>query len=194
MNWWRRCLVLVPVLSFLAAALMLSCGGGSSSSTTATILPTSLIAVAICTGSPPVPTPTPTPTTVPTHTPTPTPACSPTPTSAAICVPSSAFCGTTVNGVTVATTLQFNAQGTFTTHSTTRPDAFRDVTNHGTTAWNPFPTSTNFSGVINYLGNGEFVGVTAGCTCFNVTDAGFTSQTVLVGVNQDPATCPAPCP
>ena len=192
MNWWRRCLVLVPVLSFLAAALMLSCGGSSTSSPVALIY-NGIIAVAICTGSPPVPTPTPTPTDEPTHTPSPTPQCTPV-AEAPICVPANAFCGTVVDGVTVSSTLQFNAQGSFSTKSKTVAQTYHDVTRHGSTRWNTFPTSPDFTGVINYLGNGEFVGVTSGCTCVTVTDAGLISQTVEIGVDQDPATCPAACP
>ncbi len=199
MNWWRRCLVLVPVLSFLAAALMLSCGGGGGFPvTTVPQFFNGIIAVAICSGSPPVPTPTPTPTSVPTPKPSPTPQCSPV-AAAAVCVPGSTnvFCTTVIPSpipTTVPNTVQFNAQGSFSRKSKTVAQTYHDVTNHGSTSWNTFPPSTNFTGVINYLGNGEFVAVTPGCTCVTVTDAGLISQTVEIGVDQDPATCPAACP
>lgn len=95
--------------------------------------------------------------------------------------------GTTAPGNTV----QFNAQGIFGYPKQTGLDKFRDVTNNTSTLWNPVPASVMFPGVISYIGNGEFVGVTSGCTYFTVSDAGF-AQTILMGVNVDPATCPTP--
>ncbi len=194
MKWWRRCLTIVPVLAGLASAMLLSCGGGSSSGTTALGIPTTLFAVLVCTGAPPTATQTPTPTKGATRTPTPTPTpqCSPV-TSAAICIPNSTipFCQT---APTPTTALQFNAQGAFTTRNPKLPQAYRDVTNSASTSWNPFPASANFPGLLTYVSNGVIAALQPGCTCFTVTDAGITSQTVLVGVNQDPATCTTACP
>ncbi len=192
MKLWRRCLTIVPVLAGLASAMLLSCGGGSSSGTTALGIPTTLFAVFVCQGAPPTATQTPTPTkgTTKTPTPTPTPQCSPMATSTAICVPNSGsgFCQN------VPTSLQFNAQGGFTTRNPKEPHAYRDITSSASTAWNPFSSNANFPGQLQYVGNGVLVAFQPGCTCFNVSDAGITSQTILIGVNQDPATCTIACP
>lgn len=67
--WRKRCLVIVPVLGFIMAALLLSCG---SSSTTTTPVPTStpvtLVVLRICSKQPPTGTacPAPTPVALPT--------------------------------------------------------------------------------------------------------------------------------
>lgn len=198
MKSWRRCITIVPVLAGLASAVLLSCGGGSSSGTTALGIPTTLFAVLVCTGAPPTPTQTPTPTKGATRTPTPTPTpqCSPV-TSAAICIPNSTipFCNT---APTPPTALQFNAQGAFTTRNPKVRYAYRDVTNNASTVWNPFGSNPpNFTGQLVYVGNGMFAALrptsSAGCACFNVTDAGIASQSVLVGVNQDASNCTTPC-
>lgn len=196
MKSWRRCLIIVPVLAGLASALLLSCGGGGSSGITPTIIPTSLFAVFVCSGAPPTPTPTPTPTkgATKTPTPTPTPQCSPV-TSASICIPNTnnVFCQT---APTPPTSLQFNAQGAFTTRDPKEPYKYRDVTN--SSAWNPFPESGDITALLSYVTNGVFVALqpvgSAGCACFNVTDAGIPSQSVLVGVNQDVSNCTFACP
>jgi hypothetical protein len=89
-------------------------------------------------------------------------------------------------GTTVGTnTVQFNAQGIFGFANSPKTEKFRDVTNHSSTNW--FPNSP----IISYLGNGQFVGVTTGCTFFTVSDGGF-SQSVVVGINTAPASCPTP--
>ena len=176
MIWRRRCLVLVPVLSFLAAALIMSCGGGSSSTTT-TANPPSILGINVCAGPPP--TPTASPTAGHTPTPTPTPICTP--------VVTSGMVGT----IPPNNTLQFNAQGIFGFLNQPKLDTFHDVTNNTSTLWNPVAASLMFPGVVTYIGNGEFVGLTTGCTYFTVSDAGF-SQTIVVGVNVNPATCPTP--
>jgi hypothetical protein len=106
-------------------------------------------------------------------------------------VPNTAFCNTTVDTQIVESTVPFNAQGIFGYVDQPKTQKYRDVTNNTSTLWNPVSASQTFPGVISYIGNGQFVGVTAGCTYYTVSDAGF-SQTILVGVNVDPATCPAP--
>jgi hypothetical protein len=193
MIWRRRCLVLVPVLSFLAAALTMSCGGGSTG-TPAQAPVLSIFGLNVCSGPPPTPTPTPTATMGHTPTVTPTPICTPIATSGVVCVPKTAFCGTTVDGVTVEDTVSFNAQGVFGFTSTTKNPKYRDVSNSVSTFWHPFtPPNPIFPGVISYQGSdGLFLGVTPGCTFFSVSDGGFFSQNVVVGVNVDPATCPSP--
>jgi hypothetical protein len=181
MIWRRRCLVLVPVLSFLAAALIMSCGGSSSSSSTSTDFP-SLLGFNVCGGTPPPPTPTPKPGK---PTPTPTPICTPIVQTGVVCVPNSTFCGTTVDGQIVTSTVSFNAQGIFGFNSSPETQRYRDITGHSSTNWNPIAPTSTFPGFISYIGNGQFVGITAGCTYFTVSAAGF-SQSVLVGVNTDP--------
>jgi hypothetical protein len=175
MIWRRRCLVLAPVLFFLAATLIMSCGGGSSSSSTTQTNYLSLIGLNVCEGEPPSPTPKPSSS----ATSTPTPICTPIVTSAAV---------GTVPG---SNTVQFNAQGLFGYKTTTKTPKYRDVTDHSSTLWNPIAPTVTFPGMISYVGNGLFVGVTTGCTYFTVSASGF-SQTVVVGVNTDPASCPTP--
>ncbi|HZO80096.1 MAG TPA: hypothetical protein VFB33_00245 [Candidatus Binataceae bacterium] len=62
--WRKRCLVIVPVVGFVASALLLSCGGGSSNPIPLpTATPVTLVGVRICSKFPsataacPVPTP-----------------------------------------------------------------------------------------------------------------------------------------
>ncbi len=58
---------------------------------------------------------------------------------------------------------------------------FRDITNHCSTNWFPVAAEPpNFPGAISYIGNGQFVGLTAGCTFFTVSDGGFL-QSIVVG-------------
>ena len=182
MIWRRRCLVLVPVLSFLAAALIMSCGGGGSSSSTPVGNPSSIIGINVCLGAPPTGTPEPTPTNGHTPTPTPTPICTPIVTGSA---PSS------ITTMPPGNTVQFNAQGIFGFANSPQTEKFRDVTNSASTVWNPIAPTVTYPGVISYLDNGLFVGVTTGCTYFTVSDAGF-SQSIVVGVNVAPGTCASP--
>jgi hypothetical protein len=180
MIWRRRCLVLVPVLSFLAAALIMSCGGGGSSSGTTTVAnPFAIIGLNVCPGTPPVPTPMPSPTKSKTPTPTPTPECTP-----VIGLPA-ATVGTTPGSNTV----QFQAQGIFGKTANPKTPKFHDVT--AGAAWRPIVPTGAFLGSISYQGNGLFIGVTPGCTYFSVSDGGFT-QIVVVGVNPFTPPCPAP--
>jgi hypothetical protein len=182
MIWRRRCLVLVPVLSFLAAVLIMSCGG--SSSDTATALPLQgLIGMNVCVGSPPIPTPKPTATNghVPTVTPTP------------ICTPIAL--STTIPGINAGSnTAQFNAQGIFGFSVDTTNPKYLDITNANNTGWFTIPTSAASPGLINYDTNGAIVGLVPGCTYFTVSAGGF-SQSVLVGVATPVALCsPLPFP
>ncbi len=95
-------------------------------------------------------------------------------------------------GTTIGDNLiQFQAQGIFGFPNKTKNLKYRDVTNSTTTLWNPVAPSMTFPGVINYTHDGQFVGVTTGCTYFTVSDAGF-AQSVVVGVNTDPSSCPTP--
>jgi hypothetical protein len=181
MIWRRRCLVLVPVLSFLAAALIMSCGGGSSSSTTTVANPSSILGINVCLGAPPTGTPKPTPTNGHTPTPTPTPICAPIVSSA----PSPIT--TTPPGNTV----QFNAQGIFGFANSPKTEKFHDVTNSASTLWNPIAPTVTYPGVISYQSNGLFAGVTTGCTYFTVSDGGFV-QSIVVGVNVAPSSCATP--
>jgi hypothetical protein len=180
MIWRRRCLVLVPVLSFLAAALIMSCGGGSSGSTPVAESFRSLVGLSVCLGPPPTTTPKPTPTNGHTPKATPTPIYTPIVTSAII------------NGIVPGTNqLQLNAQGIFNIQNTSSKAKFNDVTNSSSTLWNPIAPTVNFPGFISYQGDGLFIGVTPGCTYFTVSDGGF-SQSVVVAVQPAPSPCPSP--
>jgi hypothetical protein len=87
--------------------------------------------------------------------------------------------------------IQFQAQGIFGYPNKTKNLKYRDVTDSTSTLWNPVAPSMTYPGVISYQGDGQFVGVTGGCTYFTVSDAGF-AQSVVVGVDTDPASCPTP--
>jgi hypothetical protein len=207
MIWRRRCLVLVPVLSFLAAALIMSCGGGSSSTTITAVNSLSVVGLNVCAGPPPTPTTRPTPTPSPTPKPTPTPKAgvigddaseatpevtkTPTPTPTPICTPivTSAVVGTG----SLDNQVQFNAQGVFALTNTSTKLKYRDVTDKA--MWSSIARSATYPGfIVSQQPNGFpglFIGVMPGCTYFTVSDAGFF-QNILVGVNVDPATCPTP--
>lgn len=187
MIWRRRCLVLVPVLSFLAAVLIMSCGGGSSSSTPGAAF-NSIIGLNVCLGAPPTgtPIPTPTPTAGPTKTPRPTPTPKPTPTP--MCSPVT-IAPSAIGTEPGSNTVQFNAQGIFGLSSTTKNPTFHDIT--GNAVWSVAPITTAFPGSIMYQGNGLIIGLTTGCTYFTVMDGGLL-QFVVVGVNTDPSSCPTP--
>jgi hypothetical protein len=180
MIWRRRCLVLVPVLSFLAAALIMSCGGGGSSSGTTTVSNAlAIIGLNVCPGTPPVHTPKPSPTKSKTPTPTPTPECSPV----------AGLPAETVGTAPGSNTVQFQAQGIFGITPNSKTPKFHDVT--GGAAWRPIAPTATFLGVISYLSNGQFIGITPGCTYFSVSDGGFT-QIVVVGVIPFTSPCPSP--
>jgi hypothetical protein len=182
MLWWRRLLVLTPVLAFLGSAMLLSCGGGSSG-TAPTATPTTLLGLTVCFGPPatgtavPTITPTVSPTVRPTKTPTPspTPICSPTATSTAI---------------GLADQLQLNAQGIFSKPSKPKKVTYRDITNSPNTA---FRTNGGCNAVV-YQGNGLFIGNQTGCCCIGAQSGSIFSQQFSVNVNGAPAcaACPQP--
>ena len=168
--------MVVPVLSFVAAALILSCGGGGGSSggVTAAFV---IEALAICSGSPPAPTPTPSPTKTVTPKATPTPMCSP-------------VQATTVPTSGPTPTVQFNAQGTFTKKGSRRI-IFFDATNAA--IWFTGNPNGSFTGKATYNGNGQWTGVTMGCTCIAAQSGGIESQTVTLAVATPVASCSV-CP
>ena len=178
MIWRRRCLVLVPVLSFLATALIMSCGGGGSGNTTVEN-PFAIVGLNVCPGTPPTPTPQPSPTKTKTPTPTPTPECTPV----------AGLPAATVGTSPGSNTVQFQAQGMFARDPNSTMPLFRDVTSGA--AWRPIAPNGTFPGVVSYAGNGLMIGVTPGCTYFSVSDGGFT-QVVVVGVNPFASPCPTP--
>jgi hypothetical protein len=180
MIWPRRCLVLVPVLSFLAAALIMSCGGGSSGGSTTVASFRSLVGLNVCLGPPPTTTPKPTPTNGHTPKATPTPICTP--------IVSRAFIESTAPG---SNTVQFNAQGIFDLQNGSAKEKFNDVTNAANILWNPGQPNADFTGGITASGetNGEFIGTKEGCAYFVVSLSGF-SQDVVIGVGVDPLSCP----
>ena len=171
--------MVVPVLSFVAAALILSCGGGGGGSSGGVAAAFIIEALAICSGSPPAPTPTPSPTKTHTPSPSPTPMCSPV---QATTVPTPA--------PLVTPTVQFNAQGTFKKNNSKKV-IFFDATNAA--IW--FSGNPNgFTGVATYNGNGQWVGVKQGCTCIAAQSGGIESQTVTLGVATPAAACIPVCP
>lgn len=169
--------MVVPVLSFVAAALILSCGGGGGGSNGGVAAAFIIEALAICSGSPPAPTPTPSPTKTVTPKATPTPQCTP-------------VQETTVPTSGPTPTVQFNAQGTFTKNGSKKM-IFFDATNAA--LWFSGGDPKLFTGKATYNGNGQWTGVTMGCTCIAAQSGGIESQTVTLGVAVAPASCPT-CP
>jgi hypothetical protein len=171
--------VVVPVLSFVAAALILSCGGGGGGSSGGVGQAFTIEALAICSGSPPAPTPTPSPTKTQTPKATPTPQCTP-------------VQATTVPTSGPTPTVQFNAQGTFAKPSSKKL-IFFDATNAA--SWFSGGNPPLFTGKATYSGNppGQWTGVTKGCTCIAAQSGGIESQTVTLGVATPAASCPT-CP
>jgi hypothetical protein len=86
--------------------------------------------------------------------------------------------------------VQFNAQGAFTKNGT-KKIIFFDATNAA--LWFSGNPSVLFTGKATYDGNGEWTGVTMGCTCIAAVSGGIESQTVTLGVAIAPASCPT-CP
>ena len=165
--------MVVPVLSFVAAALILSCGGGGGGSSGGVGSAFTIAALAICLGSPPAPTPTPSPTKTHTPSPSPTPACSP-------------IFSATVPTSGPTPTVQFNAQGTF-----TKPNSKKVIFFDATSAaiWFSGNPNGSFTGAATYKGGGLWSGVKSGCTCIAAQSGGIESQTVALAV-----ATPAPCP
>jgi hypothetical protein len=87
--------------------------------------------------------------------------------------------------------VQFNAQGTFLMGTNQQLRTFQDVTN--SSLWLTITPNASFPGKVSYAGNGQFIGVTAGCTCIAAVDGGLQSQTVLIGVDTPVVSC-TPCP
>jgi hypothetical protein len=167
MHWWRRCLVVLAAVCYVALAFIWSCGGGSSSSSTPTPIPQSLVSVAICAGTPFSPTPTPSPN--PSSTPTP------------ICSPVGA------TAIATPTTLFFNAQGSFAKSKNSGRRRFRDLTNDQSTVW-------FISGDLTPTGaNGIYSVPSAdGCGSISARDGGLFSKTVEVTIGSPATPCPTP--
>src|SRR6266851_3976634 len=169
-----RWLVISPVLLFVAAAMMLSCGG-SSSTVTSTPVPPGFVLDSINVADGPPASITPSPTSTPKG---PTPTMTPRPAATSTTVPGSVPTGGAVN---------FNAQGTFIKNKNiTR---IIDITIDPGTMW----ASSNVNALVPpTLGNGGiYTTGTVGCACINASSSGTISQTVGVGVYVDVATCPA---
>lgn len=170
--------MLAPVLAFLAAGLLLSCGGGGTT-TVATGLPFALMSVAICPGPPPTEMPTASPTKGKTPSPTPTPQC--TPTAMASIAGLSAPDNTT----------QFNVQGTYQTSPNSKKKLFFDVTSDISLRWNIQPAGLATTGI----NPGEFVAVSPGCVCMTAEIVPAVSCPVSVAVATTGCTpCPTPSP
>jgi hypothetical protein len=90
--------------------------------------------------------------------------------------------------------INFNAQGTFMLGNNQKDVTYHDISDASSTNWNSFPQSVSFPGKVSSGGDGEYVGITAGCTCIAVTAGGLSSQSVLVAVAVPLASCLTPCP
>ena len=180
MVWLRRSLVLVPVVAFLAAALLLSCGGGKKTSPNFGFgIPFSLMSVSICPGTPPTSMPTPMPTKGQSPTATPTPQCTPTAMDsiAGLSAPNN--------------TVQFNVQGTFQTDPNSKKKIFLDRTSDLSLRWNIQPAGLATSG----LTAGQFVGSSPGCVCLTAEIAPAISCPVSVAIATTGCTpCATPSP
>ena len=140
MNFGRGWLFLLPLLAFIATAMLLSCGGDSGCGTTydqfGNAIPNSgtcvngpgitpapptgsIVSISICEGAPPSPTPLPTVTT----TPAPSPTTAPTP------------CGMITPSVPQGCVVQFHAQATLSNND------IIDVTNNSTANWTSYEPS-----------------------------------------------------
>jgi hypothetical protein len=90
--------------------------------------------------------------------------------------------------------INFNAQGTFIIGNNHKAATFHDISGASSTNWNSFPQSMNFPGQVSSQGDGEYVGIAAGCTCIAVTAGGLSSQSVMVAVAVPLVSCLTPCP
>lgn len=152
---------MVPLLTFVGTALMMSCGGGSGGGGGAqTPSPPGpfVKAIAICPGPPPSPSPVPTAPTTTTPEPTSTPATTPCPAVTA-----------TFSVPTGTPTVAFNAQATLSDATLT------DTTN--TALW----TTTNPS-VLSPTGNGRYNVLGGGTASIQASVGGVSSQSVPVAV------------
>jgi hypothetical protein len=189
MIWWRRCLVLVPVLSFLVTALLLSCGGGGGGGTTPTAgVMLHIVAVQICAGTP-APTSTP-PTPTPTKTASPKPTKTPTPTVTPQCTPIPGSPPLTVGIAPPNNAINFNAQGEFFKGNNKKKPIFNDVTGADNTLW--FDLNGDLRNVPH---TGQWQGIATGCDCVSVTAGGIQSaNTVSVAVGGATGCTPCPTP
>ncbi len=175
MNHGHGWLFLLPLLTFIAAAMLLSCGGGGSGGVFATPGPPGpyVESISICPGAPASPIPSPSPSSSSGPTPVPSPTVSPTPcpnfTPAA--VPQGCF-------------VQFHAVATLSNSWNV------DITDESSTLWSSDNTfilapDVDTKGVYSAPGVGTAnVGAGAG---------GISSPPVAVTVDP-PGTCPTPAP
>lgn len=188
MTWVRRCVILGPVVSFVAAGLLLSCGGGSSN-TTSSGFPLSLMSIAICQGPPATLTPTakPTHTKYATKTPTATatPSCSP-------------IFSTSVSTPPGPNSVLFNVQGEFSQTATSKKH-FNDLSGSCSLVWNvqpagPLTPNTHQCVIPTTVDAAEFLGTGVGCACVTAQIGSLITNTVTVAVGQDDSACAGFCP
>ena len=201
MIWVRRSFVLVPIVVFLATALLLSCGGGGGGSTpTGNGNPFSVMSLSICPGFITSPTPTPKPTKYTCVTPTPlkeTPQCAPFNTPIALVLDTATATPAGTITATPTNLLQINVQQTLQQNGNTKK-FYGDVTSNGSLSWNvdhpelialpagpPFPA-------------GQFVALGQGCVCITAQIGNIVSCPVAVAIATLCATpdyfCPTPGP
>lgn len=156
---WRGWLVLIPFVTFVATALLMSCGGGGGGVVQTPSPPGPFVqAIAICPGPPPSPSP------VPTVPPTATPAPTASPATTACPAITSTFAVPTGTS-----TVSFNAQATLS-------DGTRADTSN-TALW-----TTSDSSVVSPQGNGLYDVRGGGTASIQASVGGVASQSVSVAV------------
>lgn len=182
-----RWLIVAPVVLFVFATLIASCGGGGGCSgsynsfgifvsggcpTAQSTTGYQLVTITVCQGT--VPAVTPTSTATPSKkAPTPTPTACPAATSTA---------------VNVGQTIGFTAQGYLVKK---KKSTYQDITNGVGTIWTTTHQSILQSPLLNY--GGIYTGVSTGCACITANAAQVSSLPVGVAVGQPVSSCPA-CP
>jgi outer membrane protein assembly factor BamB len=184
-----RWLIVAPVVLFVFATLIASCGGGSGCTGAfnsfgiyvSGACPTSqaspgfgLQSITICQGTEPAPTPTPSPAPSPTKKqPTPTPTACPAATS---------------TSVPVGVQIGFTAQGFLTKKN---QSMYQDITNAAGTLW----TTTDQTVLQSPLQGqgGIYTGASTGCACITANSGGVSSLPVDITVGSPGSACPE-CP
>lgn len=182
-----RWLIVAPVVLFVFATLIASCGGSSGcggsfnsfgiyqSGSCSTAEPTAgyqLVTITICQGTVPAVTPTST-ATASGKAPTPTPTACPAATSTA---------------VNVGQTIGFTAQGYLVKK---KKSQYQDITNGVGTIWTTTDQTVLQSPLQNY--GGIYTGVANGCACITANAAQVSSLPVGITVGSPGSACPA-CP
>lgn len=171
MNHGHGWLFLLPLLTFVAAAMLLSCGGGSTGGAFATPGPPGpfIEAISICPGAPASPVPTPSPSSSSSATPAPSPTLSPTPCP-----------GFTPDAVPQGCFVQFHAVATLSNNLNV------DITDENSTLWSSDNTSVLAPDANT---QGLYSAPSSGVADVSASASGVSSPPVAVTVNPS-GTCP----